>query len=187
MILLSTLSAIIIPTMGFLLFPQLQEVRPALSITGRRFGSPSGNISSLLFFLKTSSVFKASHSPELLQEKLSNYWILLRLLNFTPLLRIYLNNFRLLRIAQLNGVPQPPVVASVSSDFWLFSDLRNILDFSKTSLEVTISTHPMLTDTQVKQICLSATNIKKGCVSTYSWQHVSVEWLSFCLKSGLTN
>lgn len=37
------------------------------------------------------------------------------------------------------------------------SNLRNILDLSKTSLEVTISINPLLTDIQVKHICLSAT------------------------------
>lgn len=79
-----------------------------------------------------------------------------------------------LRISDRALLKLTPTIASYI-EFCSFSDLRNILDFSKTSLEVTISIDPMLTDTQVKQICLSATNSKKGCVSTYSWQHVSVE------------
>lgn len=53
--------------------PQLQEVRRALSVTERRFGSPSGAVSRLLFFLETSCDCKTFLSPELHEEDLSNY------------------------------------------------------------------------------------------------------------------
>lgn len=38
------------------------------------------------------------------------------------------------------------------TEYCSFSNLRNIFDFSKTSLEVTISIHPMLTDTQADML-----------------------------------